>query len=166
MSPLPEVPKLFSTGKSKENKENMYKNYVDLCNLQEKLLSNHNRGDIEREIRIVQASIDAYETVGAKRAAFRCRQQCVHKGEVSSKYFFNMEKHNFLNKTMYIAYKENRSLTNDYREILSIQYEFYEKLYTCNPNTKFTSANTSNVILKEIEWHLKVSSPKTNYLMV
>ena len=62
----------------------MYKNYVDLCNLQEKLLSNHNRGDIEREIRIVQASIDAYETVVAKRAAFRCRQQYVHRGEVSS----------------------------------------------------------------------------------
>ena len=86
-----------------------------------------------------------------KEAAFRCRKEYIQKGESSSKYFYNLERRNFITKTMYVARRKDGTLTKDYREILNMQYEFYDDLYTSNTNTNFNIVNESGIHLSETD---------------
>ena len=58
----------------------------------------------------VQLEIDSYETLDAKRSAFRCKQNWAKNGELPSKFFFNMEKRNFTKKAMYVARRQGGPL--------------------------------------------------------
>ena len=80
---------------AKQRKQERFNNYVLLSKLQDKLASNDNnriQHVVANKIDSVKAEIEACEIHEAKKAAFRSRvnwQQC---GEVSSKYYFNLEK--------------------------------------------------------------------------
>ena len=69
--------------------------------------------DLLRNIERVSNELKAFETIDAKRAAFRCRMEWQCGGEVSSKYFFDLEKRNYVTKTMYVARKPEGELTKD-----------------------------------------------------
>ena len=124
--------------------------YKQLSRMQQELIKDNSHNEIKRNIDKISAEIDAFETIDAKKAAFRCRKEYQKSGETSSKYFFNLEKRNFVTKTMYVARKENGELTKDYREILEIQVAFFRKLYTCDHNTHFDLSNTSGITLNPI----------------
>ena len=68
-------------------------------------------------------------------------------GEKSSKYYFNLEKRNFLSKTMYTIKKRDGTLTKDYTEILNEQYNFYSELYTKDDSVHFDISNEMGVRL-------------------
>ena len=97
--------------------------------LQQELVNDNSHHEVIKNMYKISTQIDAYETVDARRAAFKCRKEYVKGGEVSSRYFFSLEKRNYITKTMYVVRKGDGSLTKDYREILEVQYEFFNKLY-------------------------------------
>ena len=135
-------------GKKKSRK---FMKYKQLSRLQQESLKNNDHDGILREIKKVTADIDAYETLDAMKAAFRCRKEYVQKGEVSSKYFFGLEKRNYVAKTMYVAKRSDGTLTKDYREILNLQFDFYQDLYTSDKRTKFDVKNNSGILLSSTD---------------
>ena len=61
----------------------------------------------------------------------RSRAKWVEEGEKPTKYFCNLERRNFLNKTIKkVELEENRTIYNQ-SEILQQIKIFYENLYTC-----------------------------------
>ena len=71
--------------------------YKKLSSIQERLLQENT--DVIRtcnQASFVTEEIKSFEVQNAKRAAFRCRQQWMQHGERSSKYYFNLEKRNYL----------------------------------------------------------------------
>ena len=95
----------------------------------------------------VKCEINSFETQDAKQAAFRCRVNYSYMGELPTRYFFNMEKRNFTNKTMYMARKEDGTITKDYAEILNLQSEFYRQLYSKDHRVNFDMVNRSGISL-------------------
>ena len=103
---------------------------------------------------MVIKEIKSFEVNDAKCSAFRCKQNWVKHGEISSKYYFNLEKRNFLGKTMYIVHQNDVSLTKDYREILNLQYSFYKDLYTRDDRIKFGLVNESGTCIDYVQRNL------------
>ena len=136
----------YAKMKSLERKEEKFILYEVLGRMQSELIMDGGwTPDLLKNITEVSHNIEAHETLDAKRSAFRCKQQWIGGGEKMSKYYFNMEKRNFLNKTMYVVKKPDGSLTKDYTEILNLQYEFYSNLFKSDPNVHFNLQNNSTV---------------------
>ena len=52
---------------------------------------------------------------------------------------------------MYKVHDKNGKLTKDYREILNVQFDFYQDLYTSNQNVRFMVRNDSGIKLEDFE---------------
>ena len=65
-------------------------------------------------------------------------------GEHSTKYFLSLEKHKAKNKTMTATKTHEGKITKNMNEILRLQAEFYQKLYTSNKDIKFEAQNTNS----------------------
>ena len=95
----------------------------------------------------VVSDLEGYEVTDAKHSAFRCRVNWTKHGEIGSSYFMNLEKQNYVNKTMYMVYNHQGVLTKDYREILNTQFEYYDKLYIRDENVHFNLVNQTGIKL-------------------
>ena len=150
----------FASNLQYQNRERKFELYKELEKLQDDLIRSKMKNEKWEKISAVTAEIDAFVTVEAKKAAFRCKKDWVSKGEMPTSYFFNLEKRNYLNKAMLTTRREDNTLTKDYREILDIQYKFYERLYDKDKTVKFNLINTTNIKLtpqQKIEMDLMVS---------
>ena len=119
-----------------------------LCDMQEVLIqlcTKHIQDTVMVNLKHVNNEIDADLKEDAKSSMFRCQVKYEQEGERSTKYFFNMEKRNFVQKTMYAIYKSDGTLTKDYREILNVQCDYYQQLYTSNPDVKFQLTNRTGI---------------------
>ena len=67
------------------------------------------------------------QSVGAQ---IRSRAQWIEQGEKSTKYFFNLEKHNAANNTIKTLEREDGSYTKNETEVIEEGRNFYKKLYT------------------------------------
>ena len=65
-------------------------------------------------------------------AIIRSSTNWVEVGEKPSKYFLNLEKHNYNKKCIFRLYNEEGALITDPNEILRMQADLYQKLYTTN----------------------------------
>ena len=137
----------YSKMKREHEKFDRFQLYERLSVLQQKWLQSGLNDENLCETAFVEAQIKSYKIVDVKRAMFRCKANWQEGGEKMSKFFFNLEKQNYVTKTMYIVRKSDGSLTKDYREILNLQYQFYDELYTRNENVKFDLENRSGVKL-------------------
>ena len=137
--------KKFAKESSYDDKLYQYNLKKLLCKLQERVtcekLEEWEQKTICDNITTVNSELDSFATKDAKRAVFRYRCNYSKYGEVSSKYFFNIEKRNYVKKTMYVMRRSDGTLTKDYREILSAQHDFYSKLYTKDDTVKFQLEN-------------------------
>ena len=100
---------------------------------------------------VVKREIEFTEREDARRAAFRCKMKYAMEGKKHSHYFFNMEKRNYLSRTMYIVGKPSGELTKDYQEILNVQYLYYEALYRKDDEVRFSLQNDMGIILSEVQ---------------
>ena len=123
--------------------------YMILESVQDKMIAEPNNGDLISSERTVKTDIDVMATEDAKRAAFRCRKNWNIYGEKGSKFFFGLEKRMAVNKTMYVVRKSNGELTKDYREILNVQKDYFEKLYSEDHSSQFNMANTTTAVFSE-----------------
>ena len=118
--------------------------------LQTELLEDRTSNEnLIRNYQSVRAEIDSGLERDAKKAAFIAKCRYVKDGERSSKYFFGMGKRDFVNKTMYKIRRADGTLTKDYSEILQIQSDFYDSLYTSNPTVNFDITNNSGIFLSQ-----------------
>ena len=107
--------------------------------------------DLKENIPKVVAEIESLIEEKTKQSAFRCRAAYYEGGGKHTKYFLNMEKRNFVNKTMYKIRKQDGTLKKDYAEILEEQWVFYKKLYSGDRSVNFNIENKTGVRLTEIQ---------------
>ena len=134
-----------------QEKERRMALYEKMCELQDTWLK---EGDdvnaaTTRELLLTTNEIKQFETIDAKKAAFRCKKEWIQGGDKQTKYFFNLEKRKYKSKTMYAVRKPDGTLTKDYTEILQVQYNFYNDLFTSNDEVKFTLSNETEHVLDE-----------------
>ena len=67
-----------------------------------------------------------------KSTIFRCKARWAREGEKSTKYFFNLEKARYRAKTCNSMFNKDGELCSEDSQILEIQREFYQNLYTDN----------------------------------
>ena len=127
-----------------ERKFNLYKL---LGNMQDDLIENPADPSLRLNIPRVRAELDSYLEEEAKSSAFRCRANYFEMGERTTSYFLNMEKRNFVNKTMYRISKSDGSITKDYAEVLHEQWQFYNTLYTSDSRITFSLVNDTGICL-------------------
>ena len=132
--------------KQKEKKQH-FNMYRLLSNMQEELVNQEEINNVElvKNMERVKAEIDAYEKLRLERARFRSRAKWEVEGEKATSYYFNLERRNYIKKTMYVVKKANGALTKDYTEILNEQVEYFKTLYKKDENVKFDQINTSAV---------------------
>ena len=138
----------FAKAKNQVEKYEKFVLYEKLeCMQTEYLMDEIKDKELESDINSVKTELKAFETVDAQRSAFRCKKSWLMYGEKCSKYFFNLEKRNYLSKTMYIVKKRDGSLTKDYTEILNEQFVFYKDLYTRDEKVTFDLKNKTGTRL-------------------
>ena len=139
----------WSKHKMQNEKSNKFKVYLKLNNLQNDLAVETitNQREMIKTIDSLKLELDCFETMDARRAAFRCKKSWVQGGEKMSKYYFGLEKRNHISKTMYVVRRNDGSLTKDYSEILNLQHDFYENLYSSNANVAFNLNNNTGIVL-------------------
>ena len=141
----------FSKTKAREDKEYNFQLYKILSNMQDEMIKDPNNEQFSKNIDKVQCEIDSYMEQDARKAAFRCKVDWNTYGGKPSSYFLNMEKRNYVNKSMYRVRKADGSIKKDYSEILNVQYDFYKKLYTSNDNVHFNLSNSTGVALNSVD---------------
>ena len=65
----------------------------------------------------------------------------------SNKYFLNLEKVRYSNKTIKKLILEDKTIIRDQGKIIAEQHKFYKRLYTSNPNVFFAYTNDTDVRL-------------------
>ena len=139
----------FSRQLRYERKDKKFKLSKLLEEMQTYYISKPEDKDTNENMPRVQAELDAYYEEEAKSSAFRARARYDRDGEKSSRYFFGLEKCNYVTKTMYQVKTKSGKLTKDYTEILNVQEEFYSELYTSNNDIRYNISNKTNIKLSE-----------------
>ena len=134
----------YSNEKGKQEKIRRFNLYKLLGEMQEEWMINPDDKDIVENMPRVKSEIDYYLNEDAKRSAFRCKSRFYEEGNKMTKYFLNLERRNYVSKTMYQVRKKDGTLTKDYSEILNEQFNFYKDLYAYDPSIEFTLKNETN----------------------
>ena len=77
---------------------------------------------------------------------------------MNTKYFFSLEKANAKNKFMTTIQRRDGTVTQNIAEIIDLQKDFYEKLYTSNTETEFKAPNFVHKSISELE-KLEIDKP-------
>ena len=93
----------------------------------------------QSEIQKIQDEIDQIMEKKTKGAMIHSRVDWYLYGEKPSSYFFQLERYNHTRKNRFSLYNAQSEIVTDINEILQIQHEFYEKLFTgaIRPDNKF-----------------------------
>ena len=156
------ISKEYACRTKRQEKWRIYNLHTLLIDMENELMTTEEFmvEEVINNMKNLKREIDSIESKKAEGSIFRCRARFQEYGEKSSKYFFSLEKHNFVNKTMYCVRKQDGTLTKDYSEILNEQHKFYKSLCTANNQVKFTLQNTHGAKLNEarkLEFELFVS---------
>ena len=82
------------------------------------------------QIKALQKEINEILNKKSMGAVIRSRANWEHYADRPSKYFLNLEKMNYSRKTIYRLENQNGNIESDPKEILKMQKEFYDELYT------------------------------------
>ena len=146
---LANISKEYALKKGQKVKIHEYELYQILSNMQEEQLNfPQNLPEMDQYLK-VWVDLDSILEHRAKRSMFRSRCKFWEEGGKASAYFLNMEKRNYLKKSMYSVRKKDGSITKDYREILNVQKEYYEELYTKDCQVRFNLMNVSGMVIEE-----------------
>ena len=102
----------------------------------------------------IEAKINILELERVEGAMYhsRCKWE-THKDTIS-KFFFNLEKRQYCNKTMTCIKLDSGELCTDQKRILQEQRNFYEQLHISNPDISFTLVNDTGVKLTAMQKQL------------
>ena len=138
---------------SKERAKKMNENFVNIQTRIEKLSKEQNSGkmrtnleteQLNEEIEQSKVELSTYLEYKARGARIRSRSKWYDSGELPTKYFLGLEKTKYQNKTLRAVMCEDKTITRDQHRIITEQAKFYKKLYSKNPEAKFTFINTTD----------------------
>ena len=92
---------------------------------------------IETAINRIENELENMAQDRVNSAIFRSKANWATKGERMSKYFFSLEKRNYLAKNIKSLKRQDGTIIKEQSEILDEQKKFYETLYTRNPDVNF-----------------------------
>ena len=95
-------------------------------------LGNDPDKDVQDEYEIIKSQLKEIELDRSKGAIIRSKVEWLEEGEKPTKYFFSLEKCNFVKKHIRKLKLPDGSTTCNPEEILLLQKSFYETLYTSN----------------------------------
>ena len=126
----------YSIQYSKQQKKKMRNHENDLRKRQN-ILESHDTDNIEKEAEIesVKEILKVLDNEKLQGSIMRSRVKWVEEGEKSSKFFFDLEKHNYMRKSIRKLKTNSGETITDPEEIALYQKQFYEKLLTsqrCN----------------------------------
>ena len=99
----------------------------------------------------IKNELKEIETEQSKGAILRSKAKWIEEGEKPTKYFFDLEKRNYIKKTIRKLKLPDGTVTTNKEEILQIQKSFYETLYASNKHDNtdeiayFMSTNVSSL---------------------
>ena len=128
--------------------ENLYQLSMDL---KDNLYHNCECLPSQQTLELITAKIESIEQEITEGEIFRSRSKWVNNYETVSKFFFNLEKHRYVNKTMSCVILDDGTLCKEQKTILHEQEKFYRTLYTSNPDVNFDLVNNSDVCLTEVQ---------------
>ena len=101
------------------------------------MLQSHNTDNIEKEAEIesIKEMLKVINNENLQGSIIRSRVKWLEEGEKSSKFFFDLEKHNYMRKSIRKLKTNSGETITDPEEIALYQRQFYEKLLTyqrCN----------------------------------
>ena len=117
------------SSRKKKVKENTISALEHRLKRLELLLSSAPSENVERSINAIKEELDTYIAEKTRGAMVRSRARWVEEGEHSTKYFFNLEKRNYNNKTLQCIRKSDGTISSDSNEILEELQAFYNNLY-------------------------------------
>jgi hypothetical protein len=121
---------MFSGTKNKLEKLEILKLEKRLLNL-EFLFGNDPKDEFENEINIIKSELEQFNQEKLMSSIFRSKCNWAEEGERSSKFFLNLEKHNYENKNITKLEINGKEVTNE-KDINKAIKEYYEKLYAEN----------------------------------
>ena len=105
----------------------------------------------ETQITLIKKEIEELIAKSTSKATLNCKQNWYEYGEKASKYFFSLEKSLTNKKTIHSLRLDNGKVTGDKDKILQYIGDFYEKLYTSNPEIKPTDAFFDDINVPRIK---------------
>ena len=133
--------KKYSKEKAQSNKIELECLLNNKDNLLQELYANVENDDVENiqhALVNTEKAISDHTIRATNQSIFRSRCKWVKEGETSSKYFFGLEKKNYMSKNIKAIFKSNGKITYQQEEILQVQTKFYQDLYSSDPNVYFT----------------------------
>lgn len=125
--------------KNKRNK--VHKLEKRIQELEQNAIIPTNPTEIE-QIKKLKQELDKEIESYTKGSFIRSRARWQEEGERSTKYFFNLEKRNFNNKSIRKLKLDNSSIISDKEQVLENINQFYSKLYTSNTDSSDKDAQT------------------------
>jgi exonuclease III len=93
---------------------------------------------VQNEYESIKEQLNELEAERSKGTILRSKAKWIEEGEKPTKYFFSLEKQNYIKKHVRKLKLPDGSTTTDPEEILQIQKSFYETLYTAKQSNNET----------------------------
>ena len=121
-------------------------NKVIMSQLSEYIVDCEDRVDMlnDQELDLLEKSKQELDELLQKNvyaSMFRSKAKWYMESEKCSKYFFSLEKSRYAAKTCTAVFDERGKLCTDQKEILELQQEFYQELYTSDKDIRFQLPN-------------------------
>jgi exonuclease III len=123
--------------KKKETNKEMY-NIEKELNVYDKLADILDSSIVNENIEILKLKLQELQQIRTEGILLRAKARWVADGEKNTKYFFGLEKRNYLNKTINRLVDQNGTEIVDAQDILKTEKQYYETLYTEPPNYNTT----------------------------
>ena len=116
--------------RKKKSKINIMQVLEKRINFLENVLKDNYSDETELQLMQVRDELNKYIEEKTKGAMIRSKCRWYEDGEKSTKYFLNLEKRNYNNKTLDRLMTENGTIVDNPHAILKEQKSFYQTLYT------------------------------------
>ena len=137
----------YSKHRAANNKYNM-ENFRELQNiLRNEQLRPNCPTQCQNTLDQLKNCIENLERERVEGAIFRSKCNWAKLGEKNNRYFFSLEKRNYVNKTMFTVFTSKGELCSEQKQILTEQKRFYSALYSSDPQIEFNIKNDTNVQL-------------------
>ena len=120
----------YSSFKKKKERETENSLLMEIDNLEKDVENLENNMN---QLENLKNDLELLRSKKIEGLIIRSKAQWISQGEKATRYFCNLEKRNFLNKTVGFLDRGNGNIISDQKNILMEVHNFYKSLYSHNP---------------------------------